>query len=371
MIEHTSEKNRISRQDLSQSSVSSSSCFYQRNHANFLSHIEGTRSSAENITFSKKSVDALAKAGIGSEDITVVKLLARIFGGNKNHTALKKEMILDFIRQALWGKNEENDAWAAPVEHQIYKRKLSENDSGTTVVLKKLMTAKNNIKLRPQNNDFNNGQVAENTPGEPCNKLAARREAERRIQLGFPWKVYACKAGLKSDEVYQLMRFATTQYAAQEVMQGKPYHEVADKYQLTAKYTDLLEMISARALTDRAYTNSDIARLKNDPYFTVITAQLIEELLGGGASGDNEKVDPNQYAAEVQRVRAGESCTKIAHSLNLSVEDHNALEKQVAKQIIAPRIKNGTPFASAVLDADINFKGGAMIWLVKNMPLTH
>lgn len=121
MIEHTSEKNRISRQDLSQSSVSSSSRFYQRNHANFLSYIEGARSSADNIAFSKNSVDKLVKAEIASENITFVKLLARIFGGNKNHTALKKEMILDFIRQVFLGKNEENDAWSALLDNQVDK----------------------------------------------------------------------------------------------------------------------------------------------------------------------------------------------------------------------------------------------------------
>jgi len=277
-----------------------------------------------------------------------LKKLQGLIDENKRISEIKKSLTLDLTGQPASYKSRMKHIWHDQFKLNGIKRKLPQNDSGRSAFTRKTEDIKDVISQAPHSDS----------------KSEARQEAERRIHSGAAWFDEAINAGLNADEIQALMRYATIEYATQEVIQGKPYQEVVKKYQLNVKYSNLLEMLSARVLTDCAKTDKAVEKLKNNPHFTQAAVDLIKHLavrrkVDSGAAKD-------KYEAGVNRVLAGESCTEIAHSLKLTKEEHDELEMQVAQRVIAKRINNGVPFAKAVCDTDINFKGKAMVWLLEN-----
>lgn len=197
-------------------------------------------------------------------------------------------------------------------------------------------------------------------------------EALRNIRFGAPWYHDAHKSLLLSEDVDRLMEFAVTEYAAQEVINGRPYDDVAKKYELSAQYYNLLEMISAKVIVDK-YLNEKQAPVRKDiyPFFSINVADLIMDITSGRGVKDNAAADQKmaaKYQQEIFRVMNGEKCQDVAKKFEDS-QQRAELELQVAKQVIAKDIHNGVPFARAVIDAGISFRGDAMAWLMENVPL--
>lgn len=193
-------------------------------------------------------------------------------------------------------------------------------------------------------------------------------KVRKLIEDGKPWMKQAQDLGLKARDTEQFTHYAFNHFAIAEVLNGKPFDQVARKYELPSAMLTELEMLSFKVNADKLDAGKSLRNEMLDKGFSKETITFFENASLHNEASWREQLS-EKYADELSFIKQGNDFNAASYKNGLFLNSRDELGLIVAQMFLLDRVNNGEPVINVVREMKLPFQSEATAWLLNNIDI--